>query len=153
MGRTFDMSARKLWLALMELFATAMATNTPATAQQPAQKPNILLLFGFLLLATTLAGVELAAAAEKEMPKFDIAAVCRGSDPVETRAQCMQDEQAASDALARLWPQFKQYASRCDHIVTTGGAANYTKLLSCLQAASIEETPKDPFGPTPAIAK
>src|SRR5215475_3369235 len=112
MGRTFDMSARKLWLALMELFATAMATNTPATAQQPSQKPNILLRFGFLLLATTVGGVELAAAAEKEMPKFDIAAVCRGSGPVETRAQCMQDEQAASDALARLWPQFKQYASQ-----------------------------------------
>jgi len=147
------MTARKLWLGLMGLFATAMATNTPATAQQPSQKPNILLRFGFLFFATTVAGVELAAAAEREMPKFDIAAICRGSGPVETRAQCMQDEQAASDALARLWPQFKQYASRCDHVVITGGAANYTKLLSCLQAARIEETPKDPFGPTPAITK
>jgi len=145
------MTARKLWLGLMGLFVTAKATN--CNAQQLSQKPNILLRFGFLLLATTVGGVELAAAAEREMPKFDIAAVCRGSGPVETRAQCMQDEQAASDALARLWPQFKQYASRCDHIVNTGGAANYTKLLSCLQAASIEETPKDPFGPTPAIAK
>src|SRR5215471_5570565 len=102
MGRTFDMTARKLWLGLMGLFVTARATN--CNAQQLSQKPNILLRFGFLLLATTVGGVELAAAAEREMPKFDIAAVCRG-----------------------------------------GGAANYTKLLSCLQAASIEETPKDPW--------
>src|SRR5262245_23334477 len=88
------------------------------------------------------------------MPKFDIAAACRGSGAVETVARCTQDEQAARDQLAKLWPQFRQSdASRCVHIVTTGGAANYTELLSCLQAAKTEEKPKDPFGPTPTLGK
>ena len=74
-----------------------------------------------------------APAAAAEMPKFDLAAACRGSGAVETRAKCMQDEEAARDQLAKLWPQFKQSdASRCVHIVTTGGAANYTELLACL---------------------
>jgi len=112
-------------------------------------------MFHFRLLQVTTAlvlVVETAAAAE--MPKFDLTAACRGSGAVETRAKCMEDEQAARDQLAKVWPQFKQAdASRCVHIVTTGGAANYTELLSCLQAAKIEEKPKDPFGPTPAIAK
>jgi hypothetical protein len=109
-------------------------------------------MFHFRLLqVTTMAlvmGVGTVAAAE--MPKFDLTA----ARAVETRAKCMQDEEAARDQLAKLWPQFKQSdASRCVHIVTTGGAANYTELLSCLQAARIEEKPKDPFGPTPGIAK
>jgi hypothetical protein len=109
------------------------------------------------LLAFSAAAIvrpEIGLAAEREMPKFDIAAACRGSGAVETVAKCTQDEQAARDQLAGLWPKFKQAdASRCVHIVTTGGAANYTELLSCLQAAKVEEKPKDPFGPTPAIAK
>ena len=101
-------------------------------------------MFHFRLLQVTTAlvmGVGTVEAAE--MPKFDLTAACRGSSAVETRAKCMQDEQEARDQLAKLWPQFKQSdASRCVHIVTTGGAANYTELLACLQAARIEENPK-----------
>src|SRR5262252_6968443 len=37
---------RKLWLGVMGLFAAAMAMSTPATAQQPSQKPNILFIMG-----------------------------------------------------------------------------------------------------------
>jgi hypothetical protein len=37
---------RKIWLGLMGLFTAAMVTNTPATAQQTAQKPNILFIMG-----------------------------------------------------------------------------------------------------------
>jgi hypothetical protein len=37
---------KKLWLGLMGLFTAAMVTNTPATAQQPSQKPNILFIMG-----------------------------------------------------------------------------------------------------------
>ena len=37
---------RKLWLALMGFFAGAIVTNTPATAQQPSQKPNIVFIMG-----------------------------------------------------------------------------------------------------------
>src|SRR5262245_66349922 len=109
----------------------------------------------FILLATTVvAAAEMVAAAEREMPKFDITKACRGSGAVETVAKCTQDEEASRDQLAKLWPQFKQSdASRCIHIVTTGGAANYTELLSCLQAARIEEKPKDSFGYTPTIAR
>ena len=81
------------------------------------------------------------------MPKFDITAACRGSGSVQTPANCMQDEQAASDQLAKLWPQFKQSdASRCVQITTNWGcAASYVELLSCLQAAKIERImPKTP---------
>jgi hypothetical protein len=108
-----------------------------------------------LMMAILFGALDQTAAAEREVPKFDINAACRGSGDVQTSARCMQDEQAARDQLAKLWPQFKQSdASRCIQIVNTGGAANYTELLSCLQAANIEEkTPTDPFGRMPSIAK
>ena len=108
-----------------------------------------------LSICVSVLGSQVTAAAEREMPKFDITAACRGSGQVETSAKCMQDEQAARDQLAKLWPQFKQSdASRCVQITTTGGAASYVELLTCLQAAKIEEkTPTDPFGPLPSIAK
>jgi hypothetical protein len=60
-----------------------------------------------LVAAAVVAGLQIAAAAEREMPKFDITATCRGSGSVQTPAQCMQDEQAARDQLAKLWPQFE----------------------------------------------
>jgi len=104
--------------------------------------------------AAVVAGLQITGAAEREMPKFDITAACRGSGSVQTPANCMQDEQAASDQLAKLWPQFKQSdASRCVQITTTGGAASYVELLTCLQAAKIEDNAKDPLGPLPVIAK
>jgi hypothetical protein len=108
-----------------------------------------------LVAAAVVAGLEITAAAEREMPKFDITAACRGSGSVQTPAKCMQDEQAARDQLAKLWPQFKQSdASRCIQITTSrAAAAGYVELLTCLQAAKIEEKPKDPFGPLPSIAK
>ena len=112
--------------------------------------------FEFLIVAAALTGIELAAAAEGEMPKFDIATACRASGSVQTPAKCMQDEQAARDQLARLWPQFRQAdASRCVQITTNrAAAAGYVELLTCLQAARIEEKkPTDPFGPLPTIAK
>jgi hypothetical protein len=110
-----------------------------------------------ILLSTcvSILAPHMAAAAEREMPKFDITAACRGSGAVETIAKCTSDEQAARDQLAKLWPQFKQSdASRCTQITSTGGAANYTELLTCLQDASFgEKTPKDPFGALPSIEK
>jgi hypothetical protein len=113
--------------------------------------------FRFLLVATAVVtGFDITAAAEREMPKFDITATCRGSGSVQTPAKCMQDEQAARDQLAKLWPQFKQSdASRCIQITTSrAAAAGYVELLTCLQAARIEEkAPTDPFGPLPSIAK
>jgi hypothetical protein len=109
-----------------------------------------------MIVATALTGTELAAAAEGEVPRFDIAATCRTSGSVQTPAKCMQDEQVAREQLARLWPQFRQAdAARCVQITTNpGGAAGYVELLTCLQAARIDEKkPADPFGPLPAIAK
>src|SRR5262245_33968684 len=96
---------------------------------------------------------QIAAAAEGEVPKFDIWAACRGSGSVQTPAKCMQDEQNARDQVIKLWPQFKQAdASRCVQITTSRAAAsNYTELLTCLQGASIQRT--DPFGPPPKLAK
>jgi hypothetical protein len=111
----------------------------------------------FLLsICVGVLGSQITAAADVAIPKFDITATCRGSGSVQTPAQCMQDEQAARDQLAKLWPQFKQSdASRCIRITTNpGAAAGYVELLTCLQAARIEEkTPTDPFGPLPSIAK
>jgi hypothetical protein len=109
-----------------------------------------------LSACASVLGSQIATGAEGEIPKFDIAAACRGSGSVQTPAQCMRDEQAARDLLAKQWAQFKQSdASRCVQITTSrAGAANYTELLTCLQAANIEEKrPTDPFGALPKIAK
>ena len=107
-----------------------------------------------LSICVSVLGSHIPAAAEREMPKFDLTATCRGSGSVQTPGKCMQDEQAAADQLAKLWPQFKQSdASRCVQITTTGGAASYVELLTCLQAAKIEDNAKDPLGPLPTIAK
>src|SRR5689334_6596158 len=101
-------------------------------------------------------GSQIAVAAEGEIPRFDITSTCRRSGSVQTPAKCMQDEQAAHDQLAKQWSQFKQSdTSRCIRITTSrAAAAGYVELLTCLQAARIEEkTPTDPFGPLPSIAK
>jgi len=124
------------------------------TILQKGEEP--MFRFGFLLVTAALMGIELTAAAEGEIPRFDIAATCRGSGSVQTPAKCMQDEQAARDQLQRLWPQFRQAdASRCVQITTNpGGAAGYVELLTCLQAARVDEKkPTDPLGPLPTIAK
>jgi len=101
----------------------------------------------------SILGSQIAVAAEGEIPKFDITAACRASGSVQTPAKCMQDEQTAHDLLVKQWPQFKQSdASRCIQITTSrAAAANYTELLTCLQAATIQKT--DPFGPTPTLVK
>ena len=108
-----------------------------------------------LVAAALVAGLQITAAAEREIPKFDITAACRGSGSVQTPEKCMQDEQAARDQLAKLWPQFEQSdASRCIQITTSpAAAASYVELLTCLQAAKIEDKAKDPLGPLPTIAK
>ena len=109
-----------------------------------------------LSICFSVLGSHITAAAEGEMPKFDVTAACRGSGSVQTPAKCMQDEESARDQLAKLWSQFKQAdASRCIQITTSrAAAANYTELLACLQAAKTEEkAPTDPFGPLPKIAK
>ena len=111
--------------------------------------------FGFVVAAAAIVCPEIGATAERQVPKFDIAATCRGSGAVETVARCTRDEETARNQLAKLWPRFKQSdATRCVQIVTTGGASGYVELLTCLQAAKIEETkPVDPFGPLPSIEK
>ena len=108
-----------------------------------------------LSICVSVLGSQITAAAEGQIPKFDITAACRGSGSVQTPAKCMQDEQAAGDQLAKLWPQFKQSdASRCIQITTSpAAAASYVELLTCLQAAKIEDKAKDPLGPLPTIAK
>src|SRR6185312_17509952 len=96
---------------------------------------------GFVIAAAAFVWPEIGTADVRQMPKFDIAATCRGSGAVETIARCKRDEETARNQLAKLWPRFKQSdASRCVQIVTTGGASGYVELLTCLQAAKIEET-------------
>jgi hypothetical protein len=108
-----------------------------------------------LITAVAISGLQVAVAAERKMPKFDIAAACRSSGAVETVAGCTRDEQAARGQLAKLWPQFKKSdQSRCVQMVTDLGPSmsSYVELLTCLQAAKIEKKmPTDPLGPTPAI--
>ena len=74
-------------------------------------------MFHFRLLQVTTAlvmGIGTVGAAE--MPKFDLAAACRGSGAVETRTQCMQDEQSARDQLAKLG---RNSSSRMPHVAFT----------------------------------
>jgi hypothetical protein len=109
-----------------------------------------------LSTCVSILGLQITAAAEGEIPKFNITATCGGSGSVQSPGTCMQDEEAAHDQLAKLWPQFKQSdASRCIKITTNrAAAAGYVELLTCLQAARFDEkTPTDPFGPLPSIAK
>ena len=107
-----------------------------------------------LSICVGIFGSQIASAAEGEIPKFDIAAACRGSGSVQTPAKCMQDEQAARDQLAKQWREFKQAdAARCVQITTSrAAAANYTELLSCLQAANAPQR-TDPFGALPKISR
>ena len=107
-----------------------------------------------LSVCVGILGSQIASAAEGEIPKFDITAACRGSGSVQTPAKCMQDEQAARDQLTTQWREFKQAdASRCIQMTTSrAAAANYTELLSCLQAANAPQR-TDPFGGLPKIAK
>jgi hypothetical protein len=107
-----------------------------------------------LSVCASILGPQIVSAAEGEIPKFDIAAACRGSGSVQTPAKCMQDEQAALDQVTKQWREFKQAdASRCIQITTSrAAAANYTELLSCLQAATAPQR-TDPFGELPKISK
>lgn len=97
--------------------------------------------------------LQIAAAAEGEIPKFDISAACRTSGSVQTPAKCREDEEAARDQITKRWSQIKQSdASRCVQITTSRAAsASYAELLTCLQGAAIQRT--DPFGPTPQLVK
>ena len=109
-----------------------------------------------LSVCAGILGLQMAGATDGEMPQFNIARACQSSGGVQTPAKCMQDEEAARNQLQRLWPQFKESAAtRCTQSITDrAGAASYVELLSCLQAAAIEEKrPTDPFGPLPQIAK
>jgi hypothetical protein len=109
-----------------------------------------------LSLCFAVLGSLLTAAAEQEVPKFDVAVTCRVSNALQTPATCIQNEQAARDRLAKSWRQFKRSdISRCIQIETDrAAAASYVELLTCLQAAGIDEkTPTDPFGPLPQIEK
>ena len=103
----------------------------------------------FLLVAIAgVAGLKIAAAAEGEMPKFDMTAACQGSSSAQA-AKCMHREQTARDQLARLWAQSTELnASRCIQRTGQAGTATYTELLTCLQAVEA-----DPLGPHQAIAR
>src|SRR5262245_18192807 len=107
-----------------------------------------------LSVCVGILGLQMASSAEGEIPRFDIAAACRGSGSVQTPAKVMQDEQSARDQLTEQWREFKQAdAPRCVQITTSrAAAANYTELLSCLQAASAPQR-TDPFGPPLALVK
>jgi hypothetical protein len=95
------------------------------------------IVFGFrfiLVAAVIVIGLDITAAADRGIPKFDITATCGGSGQVEVSATCIQDERAAHKHLVRLWPKFKQsQASRCIKILRTKGTSNYVELLTCLQ--------------------
>ena len=67
-----------------------------------------------LSICAGILGLQMAAAAEGEMPQFNLARTCQGSGAVQTPAQCMQNEEAARNQLKPLWPQFKEAdVTRC----------------------------------------
>jgi hypothetical protein len=96
-----------------------------------------------LSICVIVLGSQITAAAEGEIPKFDITATCRGSGSVQTPAQCMQDEQAVRDQLTKLWPQFRQSdASRCIRTVKSGGPR--PAMLNCSHACKQQGSRKRP---------
>jgi hypothetical protein len=102
-----------------------------------------------LSICVSILRSQIAPAAEGEIPKFDIAAACRGSGSVQTPAKCMQDEQAALDQITKQWREFKQAdASHCIQITTSrAAAANYTDCShACKQQPHRKErTPSEIF--------
>ena len=101
-------------------------------------------------------GMQLTAAAAKEMPEFNITAICRaGSGAVQTFETCIKEEQAAHDQLAKLWAQFAPSdESSCVRETRIGGSPSYVELLTCLQMAKdVKALPPDPLGPLPVIEK
>jgi hypothetical protein len=111
------------------LFVTALNSSVSRIWEE--------IVFGFrfiLVAAVIVIGLDITAAADRGIPKFDITATCGGSGQVEVSATCIQDERAAHKHLVKLWPKFKQsQASRCIKILRTKGTSNYVELLTCLQ--------------------
>jgi hypothetical protein len=81
-----------------------------------------------------------AVAQEQEMPKYDPEAYCHkvasfGGSLSETMlGACMDQEQAAYDALKPQWPQVADHVrAYCDKVARFGGDGSYTMLGACIQ--------------------
>jgi hypothetical protein len=74
-----------------------------------------------------------------EVPKLDVASSCAAEAAVapEGKRQCLSDEQAARETLAKRWEQFGALDKRqCSEMATLGGTASYVELLTCLEMAA-----------------
>lgn len=92
-----------------------------------------------ILLAGVSVGAWTAGAAERA-PQLDVGRSCDAAATHgvngRTRDACMNEENAAQNALNDKWKQFtdKQH-SRCTGLVTLGGPPSYVELLTCLEMA------------------
>ncbi|MCJ2059494.1 hypothetical protein MKL09_23505 [Methylobacterium sp. J-048] len=93
-------------------------------------KPVIFLLSMFLAVA---------AAQAKDVPHFDIEAICReapslGQSMKSTDQGCIHDETQARAQVGQQWSRFtSQHRDECVQEATIGGPPSYVALLTCLQ--------------------
>jgi hypothetical protein len=78
--------------------------------------------------------------AADSVPKFDVERTCRAAGvsglPGRDSTSCQRDEQDARSKLEEAWSQYSVAdRKQCDGLVTTGGAASYVELLTCLEMA------------------
>jgi hypothetical protein len=110
------------------------------TVQRRMTMPAVLPIF------LTASHIVLAA---DSVPKFDVERTCRAAGvsglPGRDSTSCQRDEQDAHSKLEESWSQYSAaQRSQCNGLVTTGGAASYVELLTCLEMAKqTKELPDD----------
>jgi hypothetical protein len=94
-----------------------------------------------VLLAILWPGSQFVSARADELPKFDVAPMCRteaSTGLAGASAQvCMADEQKAREQLTKEWEQFATDSrTNCTREATgIPGVRSYVELLTCLQIA------------------
>jgi len=72
--------------------------------------------------------------AAHQMPRFDIAPVCRTD--LGSRQACRRDQQEARAELQRQWRRFSgAERASCVRLMHLGGAPGYVELFTCLRIA------------------
>ncbi|MGF6306764.1 hypothetical protein ABIB82_000911 [Bradyrhizobium sp. i1.8.4] len=89
------------------------------------------------------AGAGLLIQVSDQVPKFDVAATCKGSVEADKEMglvlpqsldKCMSDENSAEQQLGPIWTSYSAPTrAQCEGEATAGGNASYVDLLVCLQ--------------------
>ncbi|MCB8821005.1 hypothetical protein [Microvirga rosea] len=77
-----------------------------------------------------------------EVPRLDIQSTCKAAVALDAQdkspqANCMRDETAARDDLAKQWASYSEpLRKRCVEETGIGGYPSYVEVLTCLQTAT-----------------